>query len=130
MTTDGASGGERVLGLGLVGLGGAALSMLPKMTTNPRFRIAAVADIDEGILSSFKQDHPEATTYTDMKLLCQDEDVDLVYIATPNRLHTEHAMAAFDAGKHVLIEKPMTIEIPSALEMVEAAEKRGRSRFP
>ena len=125
MTTDGASGAERVLGLGLVGLGGAALSMLPKMTTNPRFRIAAVADIDEGILSSFKQDHPEATTYTNMQLLCQDEDVDLVYIATPNRLHTEHAMAAFDAGKHVLIEKPMTIEIPSALEMVEAAEKRG-----
>jgi phthalate 4,5-cis-dihydrodiol dehydrogenase len=125
MTTSNADGGKRMLGLGLVGLGGAALSMLPKMIKNPGFKIAAVADVDEGILASFKNDYPEATTYTNMQALCQDDNVDLVYIATPNKLHTEHAMAAFDAGKHVLIEKPMTIAIPSALEMVEAAEKRG-----
>jgi phthalate 4,5-cis-dihydrodiol dehydrogenase len=125
MATASANSGKRILGLGLVGLGGAALGMLPKMSTNPGFRIAAVADVDEGILRSFKQDHPDVNTYTNMQALCQDDGVDLVYIATPNRLHSEHAIAAFDAGKHVLIEKPMTIEIPSALEMVEAAEKRG-----
>ena len=125
MTTTGANDGKRVLGLGLVGLGGATLSMLPKFSKNPGFRIAAVADIDEEILRKFKQDHPDANTYTDVQALCGDDDVDLVYIATPNRLHSEHAAAAFEAGKHVLMEKPMTIEIPSALAMVDAAEKAG-----
>ena len=125
MTTVGANNERRILGLGLVGLGGAALSMLPKMSKNPGFSIAAVADIDEGILGSFKQDYPQTNTYTRMQDLCQDPSVDLVYIATPNKLHSEHAMAAFAAGKHVLIEKPMTIEISAALDMVNAAAKGG-----
>ena len=117
--------GKRVIGLGLVGLGGATLSMLPKFRKHPGFKIVAVADIDESILSAFKKDFPDAKTYTRMQDLCNDEAVEVVYIATPNKLHSEHALAAFDARKHVLIEKPMTIEIPGSIAMIEAAEKAG-----
>ena len=102
----------RVIGLGLVGLGGATLSMLPKFAKNTGFKIVAAADIDKDVLAAFSKDFPDAKTYTSVQDLCTNDDVELVYIATPNRLHSEHTIAAFATGKHVLIEKPMTIEIP------------------
>jgi phthalate 4,5-cis-dihydrodiol dehydrogenase len=117
--------GKRVIGLGLVGLGGATLSMLPKFAKNPGFKIVAAADVDAEVLAAFSKDFPEAKTYTSVQDLCTNADVELVYIATPNRLHSEHTLAAFEAKKHVLIEKPMTIEIPGSIAMVEAAEKAG-----
>ncbi len=115
----------RVIGLGLVGLGGATLSMLPKFAKNAGFKIVAAADIDKDVLAAFSKDFPDAKTYTSVQDLCTNDDVELVYIATPNRLHSEHTIAAFATGKHVLIEKPMTIEIPGSIAMIEAAEKAG-----
>jgi phthalate 4,5-cis-dihydrodiol dehydrogenase len=117
--------GKRVVGLGLVGLGGATLSMLPKFAKNTGFKIVAAADIDPDVLAAFSGDFPEAKTYTSVQELCTNPDVELVYIATPNKLHMEHTLAAFAAKKHVLIEKPMTLEIPGSIAMIEAAEKAG-----
>ena len=117
--------GKRVVGLGLVGLGGATLSMLPKFAKNPGFKIVAAADVDAEVLAAFSKDFPEAKTYTSVQDLCTNADVELVYIATPNKLHMEHTLAAFEARKHVLIEKPMTLEIPGSIAMIEAAEKAG-----
>lgn len=115
----------RVIGLGLVGLGGATLSMLPKFAKNVNYRIVAAADIDSEVLAAFNKDFPDAKTYTSVQDLCTNNDVELVYIATPNRFHSEHTIAAFAAGKHVLIEKPMTIEIAGSIAMIEAADKAG-----
>ncbi|MEK9659545.1 MAG: Gfo/Idh/MocA family oxidoreductase [Chloroflexota bacterium] len=117
--------GDRVLGIGIVGLGGATLSMLPKFISNPHYRIAGAADIDQEILARFSVDHPKARTHTSVVDLCAQADVDVVYIATPNRLHFEHAQTAILAGKNVLIEKPMTIDMESAKAMVESAERAG-----
>lgn len=119
------SNGKPVVGLGIVGLGGATLGMLPKFAKNAGYRIMAAADIDPEVLAAFAGDFPDAKTYTSVQELCKNADVDLVYIATPNRLHMEHTLAAFEAKKHVLIEKPMTIEIPGSIAMIEAAEQSG-----
>ena len=116
---------SRVIGLGIVGLGGATLSMLPKFAKNPGYKVVAAADIDNDILAAFSKDFPDAKMYTSVQDLCTNPDVELVYIATPNRFHSEHTIAAFEGGKHVLIEKPMTIEIPGSIAMIEAAEKAG-----
>ena len=112
---------EPTLGLGIVGLGGAALSMLPKFAKNPRIRIAAAADIDREILDRFAKDFPSAELYEGMEQLCSSAAVDLVYIATPNRFHSEHARIALERKKHVLIEKPMTIALDEAEAMIETA---------
>lgn len=119
------SNGKPVVGLGIVGLGGATLGMLPKFAKNAGYRIVAAADIDPEVLAAFAGDFPDAKTYASVQELCKNADVDLVYIATPNRLHMEHTLAAFEAKKHVLIEKPMTIEIPGSIAMIEAAEQAG-----
>jgi len=52
--------GKRVVGLGLVGLGGATLSMLPKFAKNPGFKIVAAADVVPDVLAAFSSDFPDA----------------------------------------------------------------------
>ena len=78
---------ERVLGVGVIGLGGASLAMIPKFVQNPNFRIAAAADIDAEIMDRFGNDFPNAESYHEAAKLCASRNVDLVYIATPNRFH-------------------------------------------
>jgi len=68
--------------------------MIPKFVQNPNFRVAAAADIDAEIMDRFRKDFPDAESYDDAARLCASRNVDLVYIATPNRFHTEHAMEA------------------------------------
>ena len=116
---------ERVLGVGVIGLGGASLAMIPKFVQNPNFRIAAAADIDAEIMERFRKDFPDAVSYDDATRLCASRNVDLVYIATPNRFHAEHAAMALENKKHVLIEKPMTIDIAGAEQMIATAKRNG-----
>jgi phthalate 4,5-cis-dihydrodiol dehydrogenase len=111
------------IGLGIIGLGGAAVNMLPSFRRNPNLEIVGVADRDKDILERFKQDHPNAETYLDIDKLCANPKVELVYIGTPTRLHREHAGAALDRGKHVLIEKPMAVSLSEADEMIAQAER-------
>jgi predicted dehydrogenase len=116
---------ERILGVGVIGLGGASLAMIPKFAHNPSFRIAAAADIDAEIMERFRRDLPDAEAYNDGAALCASRKVELVYIATPNQFHAEHARVALESKKHVLIEKPMTIDIAGAEQMIATAKRNG-----
>jgi phthalate 4,5-cis-dihydrodiol dehydrogenase len=119
------TGSERILGVGVIGLGGASVAMVPKFVQNPNFRIAAAADIDAEIMDRFRKDFPDAESYDDAARLCTSRNVDLVYIATPNRFHAEHAAMALESKKHVLIEKPMAIDIAGAEQMTANAKLNG-----
>jgi phthalate 4,5-cis-dihydrodiol dehydrogenase len=55
--------------------------------------------------------------------MCRSQDVDAVYIATPNPYHAEHAITAAQNGKHVLVEKPMALTLDDCDRMIAAAEK-------
>lgn len=120
-----ASSGIKPLGLGLIGLGGAAVNMLPRFKRSPYFDVVGVADKDGEILSRFKADHPDAQTYREVAALCDDPRVTLVHIGTPNHLHFEHARTALERGKHVLIEKPMAVTLDDAQEMIAIAKRNG-----
>lgn len=67
----------------------------------------------------------DAVTYTSMEQLCADDRIDAVIICTPNNTHAEYAIAALEAGKHVICEKPMALTAGDAARMVQAAEKNG-----
>jgi phthalate 4,5-cis-dihydrodiol dehydrogenase len=99
--------------------------MLSKFSKNEGLKIMAAADVDEEILGRFAKDFPDAKTYTSIEDLCTNNDVQLVYIATPNRFHAEHARTALEAKKHVLIEKPMTIDLDGSMKMIETADRNG-----
>lgn len=113
------------LGIGIIGLGGAAVAMIPKMAFNPRFRVVAAADLDPEIRGRFAQDFPGAAVYDGAEALCEDPNVELAYIATPNHLHTAHCEMAMARGKHVLIEKPMTIDVAEGVALAESADRNG-----
>ena len=121
MTTENST----VLGIGIIGLGGAAVAMIPRMAFNPRFKIIAAADLDTEILGRFARDFPDAATHTSAEEMCKDPRIDLVYIATPTILHSQHCELAMSYGKHVLIEKPMTINVEEGTTLAESAERQG-----
>ena len=114
-----------VMRVGVIGLGGAAGQMIPKFHRNPHFKVAAAADIDAEILDRFKRDFPEGETYPSAEGLCASKNVDFVYISTPNRFHRDHAVMALQAGKHVLVEKPMAVSLEESAAMVAAADRSG-----
>jgi phthalate 4,5-cis-dihydrodiol dehydrogenase len=116
---------ERVIGVGVIGLGGASLAMIPKFHRSAKFRVAAAADIDGEIIERFRRDFPDAEAFDDAAGLCASRSVELVYIATPNRCHAEHARMGLENRKHVLIEKPMTIDIAGAELMIATAKRNG-----
>ena len=98
--------------------------MIPAFVQHPHIVLTAAADIDQGQLEKFHSEfHGE--TYLNAEALCENPHVDAVYIATPNQFHKEHALIALEKGKHVLVEKPMTLTLDEADLMIEAAERYG-----
>src|ERR1700733_8470498 len=63
--------------------------------------------------------------YDDPQQLLADPDIDAILIATPTSMHFDHAMAALAAGKHVMVEKPMTLDFPSSQKLLAEAQRRG-----
>ena len=113
-----------MMNIGIIGLGGGASKMIPAFVRHPHIRIAAAADTDAAQQAQFRQAHP-GETHASAAALCQSPQVDAVYIATPNQFHTAHALLALEQGKHVLVEKPMTLTLDDADRMIDAAERRG-----
>ncbi len=64
--------------------------------------------------------------YIDYRDLIKRNDIDVVVVATPDQLHPEHTIAALEAGKHVLCEKPMAISVEECKQMITARERTGK----
>jgi predicted dehydrogenase len=63
---------------------------------------------------------------TDVRALLEDPSIDVVHVCTPNRTHVELATAVLEAGKHLVLEKPVALDAASAWALVELASRRGR----
>ena len=71
----------------------------------------------------FAEEHRIPRAYGLYEELVQDQDVEVIYIATPNNLHYENCLMCIEAGKHVLCEKPFTVNAKEAEQLFKAAEK-------
>ena len=116
--------------IGVIGCGGIATSKhLPALAKlNDLCEVTAFCDGDETRASVAAKQFgvPGAKVFTDYRKLLADGSLDAVHILTPNNSHAPIAVAAFEAGKHVLCEKPMAATSADALKMVLAAEKSGK----
>jgi predicted dehydrogenase len=88
-------------------------------------KVVALCDSDPSALESAAREIGVSATFTDYKQAIAHAGVDAVIIATPNFLHPPIAFDAIAAGKHVLCEKPLALDFPTALEMYHAAERAG-----
>jgi phthalate 4,5-cis-dihydrodiol dehydrogenase len=95
------------------------------MEASPRVELRAAADIDPGVRERFHAVFPRAIVYNTVEELAADTDVEAVWLSTPNRLHAEHTVVLANAGKHIMVQKPMAVTLRDAETMVEAAERNG-----
>src|SRR6202008_411372 len=86
--------------------------------------LVAVCAEEQGIAEAFARDHG-GKPYGDWRALLDDATVGAVAIAAPHHLHYSLAVAALEAGKHVLLEKPMALSVPECNRIVAAAERSG-----
>ena len=108
--------------LGIIGLGGGAGDMIPVFASHGGYEIVAASDIEPDQLERFSAEF-ESSTYVEAERLCTDSNVELVYIATPNQFHYEHIMMALNHGKHVFVEKPMTLNLEEAEVIIGLANR-------
>lgn len=113
--------------IGVIGLGAwGTRAHLPAFASLPGVEVGAVADPDGTAARSAAAAHGVARVETDAARLFSDPaGLDAVVIATPDDTHRDLVMAAFDAGLHVLCEKPLAYNVSQGEEMVAAAERTG-----
>ena len=116
------------LRIALVGCGGMGRFHIDHFYKHePRIEFVAACDILPGRTQAVVDgSFPAAKQYADYRELLKDPDVDAIDICTPNYLHSEIAVAAFAAGKHVFCEKPDAIDAAKAAAMRDAAAKAGK----
>ena len=114
---------ERILQLGVIGLGRAFTLMLPTFVDDRRVRLVAAADPRPEARALFQREFGRA--HENVEALCADPAVEAIYIASPHQMHAEHVRLAAQAGKHVLVEKPMAITIAECQAMIAAAAAAG-----
>ena len=89
--------------------------------------LVAVANHREESATAFAERHGVARVTTDWGSLARDADVDAAIVATPNALHAPQSIALLEAGKHVLVEKPMAVSVAECDAMVDASRASGAS---
>jgi predicted dehydrogenase len=111
---------------GLIGCGDIAdKRVAPALVKSPGSSLHAVARAHASLAADFARRHGARRWHADWRELLQDPDVDAVYVATPVSLHVEQAVAAADAGKHILCEKPMALDASECERMISAARQNG-----
>jgi predicted dehydrogenase len=113
------------VGIAVVGYGYWGPNLLRNFFDTPDCRVVAVCDMSEARLGAVRQRHPSVVTTTDFEELLLDPAVDAIAIATPVHTHADLARRALRAGKHVLVEKPMTASSAEAEELVALADAEG-----
>ncbi len=113
----------------VVGMGGISGTMLKFLGQQTWYDTTAVVDIRQPALDAAKHtlELDDDALFTDLQVALAHADANAVIINTPSELHFAQAKAALEAGKHVLVAKPITNDFQQAVELVELAESVGRS---
>lgn len=115
--------------VGIVGCGGIANGKhLPSLSKIDNVELVAFCDIIVSKADNAAQKYGtvDAKVYVDYIELLKDQSIDVVHVLTPNISHAEISIAAMEAGKHVLCEKPMAKTSAEAMEMVEVSKRTGK----
>lgn len=109
---------------GIIGTGAIARQFAKGLIESKTGYLAAIGSRSETQAKKFAADFP-AHCHNSYESLLDDPDVGAVYISTPHPMHAEWTVRAAHAGKHILCEKPLTLNHAEALAVVEAAQKNG-----
>jgi 1,5-anhydro-D-fructose reductase (1,5-anhydro-D-mannitol-forming) len=103
----------------------AGRSVVPQLKQAADTELVAVMSRDRARGEAFAQTHEIAKVHTSLDELLRDPAIDAIYDASPDGLHTPHAIAAAAAGKHVLVEKPLALSVREAATAIAASRRHG-----
>jgi scyllo-inositol 2-dehydrogenase (NADP+) len=95
----------------------------PFLTINPHFNFYAVWERTKNLA---EEKYPHVKTYRTLEAMLADDLLELVIINTPNYTHYEYAKKSLEAGKHVIVEKPFTIDVQQAMDLIGIAKKQNK----
>lgn len=115
---------KQQVNIGIIGAG-IGLLHIEGYLTEPRARVAAIAGLDHDRVQGLAQKFGVERTFGDYREMLAESDIDAVSVCVPNYLHAEVSLAAIEAGKHVLCEKPLASSAAEGERMVAAAREHG-----
>ena len=114
------------LKIGIIGCGGISRQHIEAYNKNPDVEVYALCDINEERVKAMGEKYGIDRLYTSADEMLKLAEIDAVSICTWNSAHAPCTIAALNAGKHVLCEKPMAMNAEEAQTMIDAAEKAGK----
>ncbi|MCI4667784.1 MAG: Gfo/Idh/MocA family oxidoreductase [Bacteroidia bacterium] len=115
----------QTLNWGILSTGNIAHQFVQDLALLNGHKISAVASRSQAKATAFADQYSIPKFFSDYHSLFNDEDVDIIYVATPHNSHMEWSLAAMEAGKHVLCEKPLAINSRQVQQMVQKSREKG-----
>ena len=113
------------LNIAVIGASKMGRSHMKGVVNNANAELAAICDTDDKALNEAKEMYAASLAVTDYRELVKSPDIDAVVIVTPDQLHLEMTEAFLRAGKHVLCEKPMALNMEECEQMMRVACETG-----
>lgn len=111
--------------VGIIGLGMIGERMLLELIEHPQFEVRLIWDINPAITEKVTQSYPALQVAENADILISHDEIDLVYIATPPVTHIPYGNQVVEAGKAILCEKPLGIDLAGSRVLVEKVEAKG-----
>jgi predicted dehydrogenase len=118
------------IGTAIVGYGYWGPNLARNVAERPELTLQALCDRDCTRLRAFGNRHPQARAFEELDAVLCDHTVEAVIVATPPKTHYEIVKRALEAGKHVLVEKPLATRLCDAEELADIAESSGLVLMP
>jgi predicted dehydrogenase len=113
--------------VGFIGAGAIARTHMKHLKEIPGVELVAATDVIDDNLSRAQKEFGVQRVYKDyMEMLKAEKEIEAVSVCTPNGLHAPNSIAALEAGKHVLVEKPMALSAKEGQKMLDAAKRAGK----
>lgn len=117
---------SKKLKVGVIGVGGIAGTHFPGWHDSPHTELAALSDMSPEVLARVAKAQNVTRTYAKTEDLLNDPDIDIIDICTPSAYHAPLSIAALNAGKHVICEKPLAPSPQEIRDMIAARDKSGK----
>ncbi len=115
-----------MLRVGVIGVGGIARTHMPGWEASPHAQVVAGADVVEAPLHEWGEKYGVTRLTTDSAELINDPNIDIIDVCTPNNYHAPLSIAALNAGKHVICEKPLAATPKEIRDMIAARDASGK----
>ena len=117
---------NKIIKWGLVGLGNASFNIAKEFNKIDNSKLIAIASKTNTKLEEFRKKFniSHENSYSDYEKIFQNKDIDIIYLGLPNALHEKFCLKALEYNKHVLVEKPITIDFESFLRIKNQFDKK------